>query len=81
MTDIKSAIEQLELARNTRIFFPKDISFELAIRSLNAWEEVLQTLEESKDGYIKDKKIEPLLTVMLIIEIINQKLAEIEEVR
>lgn len=47
-----------------------------AIRSLQAWEEVLQELE-----YLKDRTTSPtmLLAYSEAIDIINQHLAEIEE--
>ena len=51
-------------------------AFVTAIRSLQAWEEVLQELE-----YLKDRTTSPtmLLAYSEAIDIINQHLAEIEE--
>lgn len=59
-----------------------------AIRSLQAWEEVLNELEEKKDveklvpigstAMVKAYKYDES-TICMAIEIINQKLAEIEE--
>lgn len=81
---IKSAIEELELTSN---FFPNDWTIALAIRSLHAWEEVIEELEKLKsisngmldfdgeDMYFVGKK----QAYKDAIEIINQHLSEIEK--
>lgn len=55
-------------------------SVDTAIRSLNAWEEVLQELESRYNG--NDETVGTFtIGITECINIINQKLAEIEEVR
>lgn len=50
MADIESAIEVLEKAEEYCVVPPTE-EFKLAIRSLQAWEEVLAELEEMKCEY------------------------------
>lgn len=77
MTDkIKSAIEELELTRD--IFFPKDISMNLAIHSLKAWEKVLERLKHRRD-YYNGKNHTLFVETNACINIIESLLAEIEE--
>ena len=64
-----------------RVDLPKEEienNIKTAIRSLQAWEEVLQELE-----YRKDRTASPtmLLAYSEVIDIINQHLADIKEVR
>ena len=65
-------------------------AFDLAIRSLNAWSEVLNKLEEKKDVYTLVPISSTAMgkaytyddsTICMAIDIINKHLAEIEEVR
>lgn len=73
---IKKTIAALKYTRATRFFIPKNEVLEFSIRSLQAWEEVLQELEEQlhtgKDSNWKNATINAIC-------IIKQKLAEIEE--
>ena len=58
--------------------------FDLAIRSLQAWEEVLQKLEYfDVNEYLKDEghRFGFNEGICYVMELINQKLSEIEEVR
>ena len=83
---IKSAIEALKLTRDTRFFIPKNEVLELSIRSLQAWEEVLQELEGMKCEYDcttnefqRGANAGANFIRNKAIDIINQKLAEIKE--
>lgn len=78
---IKSAIEQIQTEMIKDIDIPKSAKTELAnqkalhlaIRSLSAWEEVLQEVErQQKNGYWA-------IRLDVLTEFINQKLSEIEE--
>lgn len=92
MTEIKSAIENLKEmypkkcqmvdGRYTGGFddyeSEKGKSITLAIRSLSAWEGVLQELEHDKEICFAHDSDEGFVYARAI-DIINQKLAEIEE--
>ena len=92
MTEIKSAIEHLDnligmIEDNQGTDYDSD--FKLAIRSLQAWSEVLQELEKKNELYMSylSNKENPYdsdlfgkhIAVENCIDIINQHLAEIEE--
>lgn len=91
MTDkIKSAIETFEDYKENGYDLRASNGelFDIAIRSLKAWEEVLQKLEEREIEY-SNNEFKPLadnmyywgtrnLGIRDAINIINQKLAEIE---
>lgn len=53
-------------------------SLDTAIRSLQAWGEVLQELEELKREFKNDKNIHGAIAVNISIKRIKQHLAEIE---
>lgn len=55
-------------------------AFDIAIRSIQAWEEVLQELETEKNKSYENGGFN-YSGLQRAINIINQKLAEIEEVR
>lgn len=77
---IERAIDELELTRETGFFIPKNKVLETAIRSLNAWSEVLEELEKEKEKEIKwGMDAQAPFYFQKIIDIIKQKLAEIEE--
>lgn len=75
MTDIKSAIESLDDCIKNQPCECED--FKLAIRSLQAWSEVLEELEEER-GYLGNTLYQRK-AYEDAIDIINQKLAEIGE--
>lgn len=80
MTDIKSAIESLDDCIKNQPCECED--FKLAIRSLQAWEEVLQELEKERDFFTSIRGEYGRGVVFAnsrAIDIIKQKLAEIEE--
>lgn len=90
---IKSAIEEFneivedidERGESPCYFGEDDLWYlKLAIRSLQAWKEVLQELEDIKED-VKESNFEycigKLNGLNKAIDIINRKLAEIEEVR
>ena len=54
---------------------------ELAIRSLQAWDEVLQELEEQKIAFYQNGAFLTSNAIQSVIDFIKQKLSEIEEVR
>lgn len=86
MTDIKSAINQIQTELIKDIDIPKSAKTELAnqkalhfaIRSLQAWEEVLKELEAEKNKSYESWGVN-YLGLKRAINIINQHLAEIEE--
>lgn len=85
MTDIKSAIEGLEFlceCGEIGLTDEEKQPVQLAIRSLNAWGEVLQELEEVKE-YVRGLNtryyIGKRIGLEEAIDIINQHLVEIEE--
>lgn len=53
--------------------------YDTAIRSLQAWEKVLQEMEELKQEFKNDRRIHEAIAVNISIKRIKQKLAEIEE--
>lgn len=75
---IKSAIGALKLTRDTKFFIPKNEVLELSIRSLNAWSEVLNELEEKKEYENSLGDLGFALGISKAINIINQHLADIE---
>lgn len=87
MTEIKSAIKQIQTEMIKDIDIPKSAKTELAnqkalrlaIRSLKAWEEVLNELEEVKVAYYQDSAFITSNAIQLVIDFIKQKLSEIEE--
>lgn len=75
---IKSAIEELKIADEYCVI-PSIKSRTLAIRSLNAWEEVLNQLHEWKNNAENEHEQKIAYAYFSAIDIINQHLAEIEE--
>lgn len=76
---IKSAIGALKLARDTRFFMPNNKDLEIAIRSLQAWEEALNKLEEERNRFNRCNLNGEVIGVVSAIEVINQKLSDIKE--
>ena len=81
MTEIKSAIEHLDsllgmIEDNQNTDYDSD--FKLAIRSLQAWGEVLQELKTEKNKSYENGGFN-YLGLQRAINVINQHLAEIEE--
>lgn len=88
---IKSAIEELEFDMECGEFYNPSMadSVKLAIRSLQAWEEVLNELKNMRDIIWQDTDDEQRIVranawdkyeiLGKAIDIINQHLAEIEE--
>ena len=79
---IKRAIEELEFDMECGEFYNPSMadSVRFAIRSLNAWSEVLNELEKEKEKEIKwGMDAQAPFYFQRIIDIINQHLAEIEE--
>ena len=79
---IKSAIETIENRDSIMDYCENrqlSDSLDLAIRSLKAWEEVLQELEEERAFEDSIGNDEARVELDMCIRIINQKLAEIEE--
>ena len=87
MTEIKSAIEEFQEWIDRAEEFNPDIesdhvkAMKLAIRSLQAWSEVLNELKEERDRFNRCNLNGEVIGIVSAIEVINQKLAEIEEVR
>ena len=91
MTEIKSAIEEFQEWIDRAEEFNPDVesdhvkAMKLAIRSLQAWEEVLQELKNMREIIWQDTDDEganawdKIQILNKVIDIINQKLAEIEE--
>lgn len=57
----------------------QDEMSEIAIRSLQAWDEVLQELEELKQEFKNDGRIHEAIAVNISIKRIKEHLAEIEK--
>lgn len=78
---IKSAIEELEFDMEIGEFYNPSMadSVKLAIRSLKAWEEVLNELENIRNHPRANLNQYFIDGINVATEIINQKLAEIEE--
>lgn len=79
---IKSAIDHYRDVCVQMGQYPESDTYryaELAIRSLQAWEEVLQELEELKQEFKTDRNIQAAIAVNISIKRINQHLAEIAE--
>lgn len=81
MTDIKSVIKELEFlceCGEIGLTDEEKQPVEFAIRSLEAWEEVLQELKHDKEICFAHDSDEGFVYAR-VIDIIKQKLSEIEE--
>lgn len=71
---IKSAIDFLQ-----KRMYSTSKEYKMAIRSLKAWEEVLQELEELKQKFKNDRNIQGAIAVNISIKRIKEHLVDVKE--